>query len=83
MASKYHGRCGDNWVTEGAEIGVPPPGDTGRQNTPCSQMLKRTRHEESQTEGSGAKRENIHQVNISKGTLLSSFVFTGKILGDF
>jgi hypothetical protein len=31
-ASSYLGRCGDNWVTEDIEIGIPPPGDTGRQD---------------------------------------------------
>jgi hypothetical protein len=25
-----HGRTGDDWVTKGAEIGFPSPGDTGR-----------------------------------------------------
>jgi hypothetical protein len=28
--SIYLGRCGDNLITEDAEIGFPPPGDTGR-----------------------------------------------------
>jgi hypothetical protein len=32
MNTKY----GDNWVRESAEIGVLPPGDADRQNTPRS-----------------------------------------------
>jgi hypothetical protein len=31
LASIYLGRCGDNWVTEDTEIGLPYPGDTGRR----------------------------------------------------
>jgi hypothetical protein len=36
-------KCGDNWVTEDAVICVPPPGDTGRHDAPCSRMLQLAR----------------------------------------
>lgn len=40
LASKYLGRCGDNWVIEDAEMDLPPSGDTGRHDAPCSRMLR-------------------------------------------
>jgi hypothetical protein len=40
MASTYLSRRGDNWVTEDAEIGFAPPGDTGRQDAPCLPNLQ-------------------------------------------
>jgi hypothetical protein len=36
----YFDPCGDSWVTEDAEIGFHPLGDTGRHDAPCSQMLQ-------------------------------------------
>jgi hypothetical protein len=30
--STYFGLCGDNWVAEGVEIGLPPPGNIGRRD---------------------------------------------------
>jgi hypothetical protein len=36
LASTYRGICGDNWTSEDAEIGFPPPGGTGRQVVPYS-----------------------------------------------
>jgi hypothetical protein len=33
------GRCGDNWVTEDGEIGLPPPGDIGRHDAHCSYII--------------------------------------------
>lgn len=38
LESTYFGRCGDNCVTEYTELGLPPPGKTGRPDASRSRM---------------------------------------------
>jgi hypothetical protein len=40
LASMYLCRRGDNWVTEDVEICLPPLGDAGWHDAPCSRMLQ-------------------------------------------
>jgi hypothetical protein len=45
LASTYLFRCGDNSVTQDAEIGFPPPGDAASHYAPRPRMLRAAWHE--------------------------------------
>lgn len=61
------------WVTEDVKIGFPSPGDTGRQDHPCSVNVA----VEIAPIGNSSNRASLHRVVVTK-----SFVFVGKLLRD-
>jgi hypothetical protein len=73
------GKSGDNRVTEGVEIGAPAPGNTGRQDAPCSGVIALHNTWASQTEGNGANRAGRHRITVPKHTALPNLVFIGEL----